>query len=280
MSLTVKIINLVFFLLTLAANYVTLQGFGSFKPISNVSQECDSLITPPNWTFSIWGLIYTWLLIFCITQFIPSLKLEKSVEKINYIFIISCLFNIAWIVCFSLGTKTTIIISVFLIFGLLGCLITIQQKCQFFTNNVTVSNVLCIGIPFSLYLGWIMSASIVNVACCVNSWTTVQNPEWGYYALLVIAAILYSINLFKENNYVTMLVFIYVSISLMFKYMGNNKPLSDFTIGLLYFSIFVIVVKITLQVICKNINNAKKTHLYKPTNLTEFNTQSDKLLSA
>ena len=47
-----------------------------------------------------------------------------------------------------------------------------------------------------------------------------------------------------------------------------------------YFSIFVIVVKITLQVICKNINNAKKTHLYKPTNLTEINTQSDKLLSA
>ena len=249
-----KIANLVTFVATLVVNYLTTTGVTSangtsvLQPIGNVSDQFDTLITPPGWAFSIWGLIYAGLLIFTIAQFIPQLKLDDYVGKVSVFFILSCLFNITWIVAFSLATKVSILISVFLIFGLLISLIVIQLRCTFFSGKNTPFEIGFGDIPISIYLGWLMTASILNVAVCIRAWTEssqLGNENIWYIIIVIVAAILYILNMALKNNYVTMVVFFYVLIALAVKHQ-NDTVLFPFTLAILSFCVFGLIIKAVL----------------------------------
>ena len=111
------------FLGTIFTNFFVIDGVGSLKPIGNISNEYNTLLTPPDWAFSIWGLIYSGLLLFNICQFFPQLGLNKEVANIGPIFIISCLFNIAWIFTFSVGTTSILFWFLCLLFLVLLTLV-------------------------------------------------------------------------------------------------------------------------------------------------------------
>ena len=98
--LLIKIFNLLSFIITLLCNYFTTNGFGPFHSITNVSNTYKNLLSPPNWAFSIWGLIYLCLTIFCIVQFIPNV-LTNTVININVLFILSNILNIVWLLVFA-----------------------------------------------------------------------------------------------------------------------------------------------------------------------------------
>ena len=250
--LGLKITNIVMFVGTLIVNYLTTTGIDILKPIGNISDEYNTLLTPPGWAFSIWGLIYVGLFLFSICQFIPHFNLDKYVKNISIFFILSCLFNITWIVAFSLGTQLSITISVLLIFGLLICLLMIEKRCNFFSHYSTKYGIVFVEIPFSLYLGWIITATILNVAVCIKAWlngSVIENENIYYIVVLIIATILYLIKLVK-NNYVTLLVFLYVLISLSIKHSGNTV-LFPFTISVLVFTFIGLLLKIFLTY-CKS----------------------------
>lgn len=264
--LGLKIANIVMFVGTLIVNYLTTAGIGILKPIGNISDEYNTLLTPPGWAFSIWGLIYAGLFVFSICQFIPQFNLDKYVKNISILFILSCLFNITWIVAFSLGTQVSITISVLLIFGLLTCLLLIEKRCNFFSYKSTKYGIAFVDIPFSLYLGWIITATILNVAVCIKAWLNgqvIENENIYYIVILIVAAILYLVKLVK-NNYVTLLVFFYVLISLSIKHSGD-KILFPFTISVLVFTFIGLLLKIFLTY-CKSSK-------FKPTLLKDLETQ-------
>jgi len=253
-----KIANLVTFVATLVVNYLTttgvtgVNGTSILQPIGNVSDQFDTLITPPGWAFSIWGVIYAGLLIFTIVQFIPQLKLDDYVGKVSVFFILSCLFNITWIVAFSLATKVSILISVFLIFGLLISLIVIQMRCTFFSEKKTPFEIGFGDVPISIYLGWIMTASILNVAVCIRAWTEssqLDNENIWYIAIVIIATVLYILNIILRNNYVTMVVFSYVLIALVVKHQ-NDTTLFKFTLTIFCFCVVGLIIK-TVLLSCK-----------------------------
>ena len=70
-----KILNLISFAATIIFNGLTIKGFGPFKPISNISNTYQNCLTPPNWTFGIWGVIYSGLLLFNIEEISLSFKI-------------------------------------------------------------------------------------------------------------------------------------------------------------------------------------------------------------
>ena len=67
-KLSLKLTNLIFLLLTIfvnfLANYLPINGLNS----GEVSDFYQNPFTPAGFTFSIWGLIYTLLIIFIIYQ--------------------------------------------------------------------------------------------------------------------------------------------------------------------------------------------------------------------
>ena len=161
--LGLKITNIVMFVGTLIVNYLTTAGIGILKPIGNISDEYNTLLTPPGWAFSIWGLIYAGLFLFCICQFITQFNLDKYIKSISILFILSCLFNITWIVAFSLGTPVSITISVLLIFGLLICLLLIEKRCNFFSGNVFLLSLkLLISIILAFLIKSLLSSVIIK----------------------------------------------------------------------------------------------------------------------
>ena len=243
MNLYLKFFNLVSFISSLFINVLTINGFGPFKSIANISNEYNTLITPPNWAFSIWGIIYLGLFVFIFCQFVNNVNINNLISDIGNKFILSCLFNITWLISFCYGTNLSITSSIFLIIGLFISLFLIQTKCNFFKENIDCTRLFCFAIPFSLYLGWITIATLVNIATIIDLYIDVSNSYTIYISLICVAFIFMVFNLYKYNNYISSLVFIYVLVSLSIKNYVQIY-LFEFTLILCFIFIILYILKI------------------------------------
>src|SRR5690606_37312797 len=110
------ILNLVFYFLTLGVNYLGSSGFFNGQSQGDISDQYLTLISPAPFTFSIWVVIYS-LLFITLAYFFIKRKQRNVSELILLIspwFILSSVFNMAWIVAFSyerLGISTILIIG-------------------------------------------------------------------------------------------------------------------------------------------------------------------------
>ena len=133
---------------------------------ADVSARYSSLITPAGFTFSIWGVIYTLLAVFIIFQLLPKHRQDAFNGQVGYFFILSSLFNIAWL---FLWQYEYIVASVLLIFALLAALIAIYLRLGVGKSEAPRAEKLCVHLPFSVYLGWITIASIADVSAALVS---------------------------------------------------------------------------------------------------------------
>ncbi len=153
-----RIGNIVAFLATIAvnslANILPLNGITT----GELSDYYGNLFTPAGYVFSIWGVIYLLLAVFAYYQYGAD---ESLHEKIDILFIISCLFNSVWI---FLWHFQYIFLSLFAMFGILWTLIQIYVRLGIGVTDVSNSERNMAHLPFSVYLGWITVAPIANVA--------------------------------------------------------------------------------------------------------------------
>ena len=59
------------------------------------------LITPQNYAFAIWGLIYVALIAFGIYQITPSQRYNSRLHKLRFPIIASSIFQIIWVFLFQ-----------------------------------------------------------------------------------------------------------------------------------------------------------------------------------
>lgn len=159
---TLKLVNTIAFLAMIAvnalANLIPLGG----KTTGQISEMYPSLFTPAPYTFTIWGLIYLWLAIFIIYQweaFDNGIHSSDIREIVGLWFAISCVFNIAWIVCWHMNA---IGLSMIAMLGLLLSLIVIETKLS--SLDEFLFQHLLFKPAFQIYLGWIIAASISNLS--------------------------------------------------------------------------------------------------------------------
>ena len=166
------------------ANSVALNG----RTTGEVSDLYPTLVTPAGYVFSIWGVIYTLLLIFVIFQALPSQREKSFLRNISVFFVLSSILNVSWLL---LWHYDQIALSVVLMFALLATLITIYLRLNIGKAAVFWKKKACVHLPFSVYLGWITVASIANVAAALVS---VQWDGFGLasdlWSVLVIAVAL------------------------------------------------------------------------------------------
>lgn len=154
------LVNLVLFFLTMGVNYLGSSGYFNGQSQKDISDQYMTLISPAPFAFSIWGVIYSLVLITLVYLFIKR-KLRNVRELILLVspwFIVLSLCNMGWIITFSyerLGISTILIIgmlfSLFLIIG------------KIYTHRFEVPSTLA-GISFTLYCGWVTIATVVNTA--------------------------------------------------------------------------------------------------------------------
>ncbi|MEK5185223.1 TspO/MBR family protein [Solibacillus sp. FSL R5-0449] len=121
---------------------------------ADISDRLEVLFTPAGYVFSIWSLIYVLLVIWLITIY-RKVKDNRFNGKVGILFIISCIFNIAWL--FSWHYEQ-FILSIIVMFFLLFTLIAIYKQ---YKNNETGFSE---RFPFSFYLAWLSVATIANVS--------------------------------------------------------------------------------------------------------------------
>ena len=250
--LALKIFNLLTFIITIVFNGLTTRSFGPFKPISNISRQYETILTPPNWAFGIWGVIYTGLLLFTIAQFVPSFKLDNALSQIGGYFIVTNLLNIAWLLIFSVGKNWSIYVSSIVIGFLFLCLVIIQLKTNMFHKKGWQT--LFVDIPFSLYLGWIFFAFVVNLSILFKILVDYSDIENVFFIIIFSCiSLCYLLNYLFFKNSVTMLVFFYICVAFYVKFQTNDL-LKNAIGGLFIFNL----VSFVLAIICRTFSKKNK----------------------
>ena len=170
------------------ANVAPLNGL-SIGEISNTFFK-EVLITPANYAFAIWGLIYLGLITFGVYQGLPAQRQNPSLRRMDYLLVLACFAQIGWVFLFQYRLFA---LSLVAMLGILLALIGIYLRLGIGYGRVSKAQKWFVHIPLSIYLAWISVATIVNVALTLydlgwSGWGI--NPEvWTAIALLAGAAI-------------------------------------------------------------------------------------------
>lgn len=229
------------------ANYLPINGILTYE----VSDKYQSLFTPPGFIFSIWGLIYTLLLIFVIYQYIElrkeSLKLDdKYVEKVSIYFTFSNVFNVLWILAWHYDL---ILVSTIFMLFIFVYLFKIMNQINKEYNST--KDRLFIEIPFGVYFGWISVALLANLMALYkfyNGERFINENMTVIITIIVGLIIISSLSMyFKSISYLLVGVASYISIFLNHidpnKYNMNYKYIIFTLIGsfIIYIIIFLIL---------------------------------------
>lgn len=152
---------------------LVMNALANIIPINNISTGAVSdgyanLFAPTGLTFSIWGIIYLALGAHVIYQFKEvyySPETRVMLQDVRLWFSASSVINGVWILAWHYDA---IGISLLLMLMLLVCLIRITQLIH--TAKLTSNERLWIQRPFSVYLGWILVATIANVTTLLVKW--------------------------------------------------------------------------------------------------------------
>ena len=181
--------NIIFFVLTVIVNGIagstTLIGG---QDTAAVSDKYPTLITPAGYVFAIWGIIYALLGVFVIYQALPKQRDSGFIEKIGWLFVLSSIINMAWLVVWQ---YEFLIVSVALIIAYLLSLIGIYLRLNIGKGKTGIKEKLAVHVPFSVYLGWLSIATIANISIYLVSvgWDGfgIATETW---AVLIIAVAL------------------------------------------------------------------------------------------
>ena len=233
MKKLLQVLNGIAFVSVVFINYLSNTGAINGKTIGSISDNINSLFTPAGYAFSIWGLIYLFLLGFVIYQG-RSLFSKKAddefVEKVGVWFIVSCIANSAWVFSWIYGyTGLSCVFIFLLLFSLLKIVVNNNMQLE----TVKLSKLLFLVLPFTIYSGWVTVASVANVSSYLVkiNWDGFGLPESFWTTIMiVIAVIINSIVLYKRKMYAFALVAVWalVAIGVANKSKENNVDLIAF----------------------------------------------------
>jgi TspO/MBR family len=152
----------------------------------------DVRVTPANYAFSIWGMIYSGLVALGIYQFQSTERYNPRLQRCGYLLAIACACQCAWIYLFL---ARQFLLSILAMLGILLSLIAMYDRLGIGRERVSTLEQWFVRIPISIYLSWIAVATIVNVASTLysingNNW--LLSPSiWTIIMMLISAAIAY-----------------------------------------------------------------------------------------
>lgn len=164
------------------ANALPLNGLNT----GEISDRFQIFFVPAGYVFSIWGLIYLGLIAYGIYQALPAQRENPRLRNIGYLFILSCLANVAWLFLWHYEVFEFTLIAMLV---LLVSLIAIYLRLDIGRTEVSTGERWTVHVPFSIYLGWITVATIANTTQLLYylDWS-----GWGIapeiWAVIILAA--------------------------------------------------------------------------------------------
>ncbi len=190
--------NLIMLILVFLFNFLT--GTGKINNLSqaDISAMYPTKITPAGFAFSIWGLIYTLVLISVLWMLYKhkDKEISKLIHAIGWWFNLSALGNILWTITFS---YLKLPLSTLLIALLLGSLVMILIN----LSKLDIKLNIIFPLTFGLYAGWVMIATVVNIAASLVQvgWNgfALSETMWANIILVVALAIVFFVTYSLTN---------------------------------------------------------------------------------
>src|SRR5690606_28384811 len=183
-----------------------------------ISNRILVLFTPAGYVFSIWSIIYLLLAIWIIAFWVNLRKGQIPSSKIALFFILSCIFNISWLM---LWHYEFFIWSIAAMLGYLVALIALYLQFSHSERKLTDRP------PHSVNMGWISVATIANISFVLtyHNWSGwgLSDQLWTVIMLTVATALALHIR-FHHFDIPFALVFIWAFIGIAVKH-GTGEML-------------------------------------------------------
>jgi hypothetical protein len=204
------ILNFLFLCGHIAVAYATNAKLISNRSVGDVSDQYESLFTPAGMTFSIWGLIYTTLLAYCIYHLVVAFTkpllhpANMDLSRTGIWFTVNSLAAIAWLLTW---TGSNLAMATILIVVQLITLMIIHIRSGIHDPYASAGTKIFTYFPLSIYFGWITIAVIANISVYLVSiqWDGMgwgyANTTWaqfiiGFAILLTVVVVLVQRNVF------------------------------------------------------------------------------------
>lgn len=227
-----QIINLVAILAAFGTNVWANINPPQGLTIGQISNELfgNILITPANYAFAIWGLIYLGLFSFAVNQVLPSQKSDPLLQKVGYSVAIASVAQIIWVFCFLNRQFTwSFILMLAILLPLIGGYWRLLRHDRAFSSRQKWF----IYYPLSIYLGWISVATIVNGATVLTTWNW---NGWGLspvvwtIVMVLVAALITIAATISRINFAYGGVYIWAAVAIAVRN-WNNIAIAGVAIG-------------------------------------------------
>jgi hypothetical protein len=210
-------------ILVLVATIATIivNGLATSLPLNGlttgeISDRFEVYFVPAGYVFSIWGLIYVWLIAYSVYQALPAQRENPRLRSIGYLYLLSAVANMAWIFLwhYEVFPLTLVVMLV-----LLGTLIAIYLRLGIGQTPVPGAEKWLVRIAFSVYLGWITVATVANATSLLDylGWGGWGIPPqtWAVIMLIAAAAIAAAVSITRGDiAYVAVIVWAFAGIAI------------------------------------------------------------------
>lgn len=171
-------------------------------------------ITPASYAFAIWGLIYLGLIAYGIYQLQLPQRHNPVIQRADRLLIVACVAQIIWVYLFTMQLFWLSVVAILVILiALIGAYVALGIG----KHSALRRQVWQVNAPFSIYLGWISVATIVNIASALyasnwNGWG-ISPPTWTAI-MLVVGAVVGAIAAFQRGDVAFTLVFVWAYVAI------------------------------------------------------------------
>lgn len=198
------------------ANALPLNG----KDTGQLSDQYPILTVPAGYAFAIWSLIYLGLLGFALYQSLPSQRDNPRIARITPLYLVSCLANIGWLFTWHYEILS---LNIVLMLVLLGSLIGIYGQLRAEGARISTGERWLVLVPFSIYMGWITVATIVNVTVALYAagWQDTGPLGAALASLLFLVAAAIAVTIARRfNDPAYALVVVWALVAVAIKHAG------------------------------------------------------------
>lgn len=188
--------------------------------VGDISVKYETLMTPAGYAFSIWGLIYMGLIAFIGYQWYEWKKVWMVKSDAGPWLILANLANVFWLYAWL---NEYLLLSVFIMFLLLFFLMKLALRLNMECWDAPFRIIVFLWWPITIYIGWIVLASVANVAVYLVSIGWNSAPETMAIIMIGVVTLIYIFLTYKRNMRETCLVGIWGFIAIGVK-QGEAYP--------------------------------------------------------
>lgn len=197
-----------------------MNGLANALPFNNlttgeISDSFEVYFVPAGYVFSIWGVIYLFLIAFTVYQALPAQRENPRLRRIGYAYLVSCAANSVWLLFWhyqqfwlTLVTMLILLGSLIFIYLRLGIGQTATARLERWTVDTT----------FSVYLGWITVATVANGTSLLDylgwgGWG-IAPAVWAVIMLVVATGVALAMSLTRGDvAYIAVIVWAFIGIA-------------------------------------------------------------------